>query len=208
MELKTLNKQTAIDLIKLINSLKGFKKDGTVSYSTKAGAKEYKYIPLDNILEKVKENEDFALMQPLGKDAYGAPCVQCILIHKDGETIVSDYFPLNYKDESSPQDKGSVITYMKRYALASFLGISSETDDDGNQPNLNEDELKKQQEEANKKLKAKFQKEITKIFNQLVTDFGSNAEVYKNIEMSKEEFLLEYNNNPNQLLESLKKYVK
>lgn len=35
-------------------------------------------------------------------------------------------------DGSNPQKIGSVMTYLRRYMLASMLGIASETDDDAN----------------------------------------------------------------------------
>lgn len=50
------------------------------------------------------------------------------LAHKSGEWIE---FRLSFKAQmSNPQNAGSVITYMKRYALQGLLGIVSREDDD------------------------------------------------------------------------------
>ena len=203
MELNKLSTETAVDLIELINSLKGLKKTAEVKYKTQKSSMDFKYIPLDDIIAKVKDNSNFALMQPLGTDEQGRPSVKCILIHKTGEVIESDYYPMSYREESSSQDKGSVITYMKRYALASFLGISSETDNDGKLPTEEEEN----EETAKAKEKAILQKKVTVAFEKLIGKLGSNVEVYKTIEMDKELFLKEYADNPEQLLGVLSKHA-
>lgn len=127
MNIEKLSENFVKDLIPLINSLGSIPKTATVKY----GATNFSYIPLDDILSKIKENNNFAFMQPLGSDESGHSYVQCVLIHKTGETLVSDKFPLSFKDSQKPQEIGSVITYMKRYSVASFLGIASDEDNDG-----------------------------------------------------------------------------
>lgn len=52
------------------------------------------------------------------------------ILHKSGQSV-SDRFFLTLKDASNPQNVGSCLTYMKRYALLGVAGIASE-DDDGN----------------------------------------------------------------------------
>lgn len=55
--------------------------------------------------------------------------ITTILLHSSGQWIESD---LTLKGiGGKAQDLGSEITYMKRYALSSILGITSEEDDDG-----------------------------------------------------------------------------
>lgn len=54
-----------------------------------------------------------------------------ILMHTSGEWIAVDA-KMIIKDQT-PQGQGSAITYMRRYALSSILGIATEDDDDGNE---------------------------------------------------------------------------
>lgn len=137
-----LNQEVAKDLIELVNSMTGFEKTKSVHYQTKSGIKEFNYVPLDNILSKIKENNNFALMQPIGTDGDGKTGVKCVLIHKSGHVIESDTYPFRLIENgewvknqgvgAKLQDEGAEITYRKRYALGSFLGMSTEDDDDGN----------------------------------------------------------------------------
>lgn len=80
-------------------------------------------------------------------DSIGEPLAECglsfsqlpegdngltsILIHSEsGEFLESTYNMKPVKDD--PQGRGSVITYQRRYALASILGLNIDEDDDGN----------------------------------------------------------------------------
>lgn len=53
-----------------------------------------------------------------------------IIMHESGEWI-SATAKLELKGHT-PQDQGSAITYMRRYALSAALGLATEDDDDGN----------------------------------------------------------------------------
>lgn len=129
---ENLGQEVAIDLIKLVNSISGLAKTKSVSYQAKTGKTSFHYVPLDDILSKIKENNNFALMQPIGTDENGINGVKCILIHKSGHVIESDTYPFNLNENAELQDVGSEITYKKRYALGSFLGMATEEDNDGN----------------------------------------------------------------------------
>lgn len=52
-----------------------------------------------------------------------------LLTHKSGQWLKSVCPIGSYK---SQQDRGSAITYTKRYAICAMLGIAADTDDDGN----------------------------------------------------------------------------
>lgn len=128
--------EVAGDLINLVNKLKKLPKTQLVKYSvrSKTGTvvyKEFHYTPLDDILEKVKEDNNFALMLPIGihDDING---VKCILVHKSGHVFMSDTFPFNFTEGMKIQDEGAEITYRKRYAVSAFLGLATEDDTDGN----------------------------------------------------------------------------
>jgi hypothetical protein len=122
--------EVAVDLIKFINSLKGIEKTAKVNYKTSKGVTEFMYTPLDDLLEEVKKNNDFAVIQPMGQDEHGRKAVKTLIIHKSGHIIQSGWYPINGADRM--QDEGAEITYKKRYSLAACLGISSDEDTDGN----------------------------------------------------------------------------
>lgn len=132
MYLKDVSQEVVKDLIPLINSLGNIPKTATVKY----GQTNFSYVPLDDIMAKIKSNEKFAFMQPLGIDEAGRQCIQCILVHESGEVICSDPFPLPIRDGMKPQDVGSVLTYYRRYSASAFLGIASDEDNDGQSPDI------------------------------------------------------------------------
>src|SRR5947199_89664 len=53
-----------------------------------------------------------------------------IIMHVSGEWMQATA-NLELKGHT-PQDQGSAITYMRRYALSAALGLATEDDDDGN----------------------------------------------------------------------------
>lgn len=138
--LENLSKEFATDLIVLVNSLRKLPKTGKVEQkyeSKKTGqtmSKKFKYVQLDVMLEKIKENSNFALLQPICFDKEQQKSgIKCILIHKSGQSLVSEIYPL--KDKEKIQDEGAEITYRRRYALGSFLGVATDDDTDGPQNN-------------------------------------------------------------------------
>ena len=130
--------EIATDLIELVNQLKGLEKTAQVNYSVqnrKTGEwmhKAFDYVPLDNILNKIKENQNFALLQPIGIDENGVCGVKCILVHKSGHVSETNTYPFTVKEDAKLQDEGAEITYRKRYSLGAFLGMATEEDTDGN----------------------------------------------------------------------------
>jgi len=93
---------------------------------------EYWYVPLKELVEKItpRLNEHgLSLMQPVSEGPDG-PVVRTILAHESG-SMVEATLGVPPHDPTEPQELASGITYMRRYALSSLLGVSSETDDDG-----------------------------------------------------------------------------
>lgn len=136
---ENVNQEVAKDLIELVNGIKGLEKSSKVEYSIKNKdggwiKKTFNYVPLDNILDKVKENNNFALLQPIGTDENGINGVKCILIHKSGHIFETNTYPFNAVESTKIQDEGAEITYRKRYSIGAFLGMSTEEDTDGNDP--------------------------------------------------------------------------
>ena len=66
----------------------------------------------------------------------GVVGVETMLTHSSGEWI-SDRVSMQVGEErgkSSAQVAGSIVTYLRRYALASILGVYADEDGDGNKP--------------------------------------------------------------------------
>lgn len=135
---ENITPEIATDLIQLVNQLKGLEKSAQVNYSVKNRntgewmRKAFDYVPLDNILNKIKENQNFALLQPIGVDENGINGVRCILVHKSGHVFETNTYPFTVKEGAKIQDEGAEITYRKRYSLGAFLGMATEEDTDGN----------------------------------------------------------------------------
>ena len=135
---ENITPEIAADLIELVNQLKGLEKSAQVKYSVKNRntgewmSKVFNYVPLDNILNKIKENQNFALLQPIGLDENGVCGVKCILVHKSGHVFETNTYPFDVKEDAKLQDEGAEITYRKRYSLGAFLGMATDEDTDGN----------------------------------------------------------------------------
>lgn len=137
--LENITPELATDLITLVNSLQKLPKRSKVEYSVlnkktnQWNKKTFSYVPLDDILEKIKENKNFAFMQPIGFDIESQQVgVKCILIHKSGKYLESNVFPIKTEEGMKIQDEGAEITYRKRYAAGAFLGLATDEDTDGN----------------------------------------------------------------------------
>lgn len=128
MNIEKLTPEFAVDLVALVNGLSGISYNAQVSY----GNTKFDYVTLDAILAKAKADKNIAILQPLGVNEHGQTCVQTILVHKSGDVITSDYYPLRIGDNAKKQDEGAAITYTKRYAIGSFLGLCTDQDNDAN----------------------------------------------------------------------------
>lgn len=87
------------------------------------------YASLANILESIKEpliECGLAITQfPQGENG-----LMTILMHESGEWIGFEYQMRPTKDD--PQGRGSCLTYMRRYSIASVLCLNIDQDDDAN----------------------------------------------------------------------------
>lgn len=92
-----------------------------------------KYAPLETILPAIK-----GPLKEAGLVFYQSPVtwdnkpalLTCLLDIETGESI-ENTVPLILAKQD-PQGVGSAITYMRRYALVSMLGLNCDEDDDGN----------------------------------------------------------------------------
>jgi|SRR6185312_8155218 len=124
MEKSNSIKEIAKALILFHTKVEIVKKDATNPFF------KSKYASLSNILDAIQiplEESGLAFTQfPTGENG-----LTTILMHgESGEYIQSDYTMQPVKND--PQGKGSVITYQRRYALSSILGLNIDEDDDAN----------------------------------------------------------------------------
>lgn len=91
-----------------------------------------KYADMASVLAAVKEGlaaHGFSVLQPTSINPEGFHYIETILLHSSGQFISSETFLPS--TDGKPQTLGSAMTYMRRYALQSLLGVAAE-DDDGN----------------------------------------------------------------------------
>lgn len=109
-------------------------REKTVTVQTRSGPSyTFSYAPLDVILNAVRpvlSAHGLALVQRLEAPG-GVPAIRTELLHASGGVLAAS-FPLGPAPDS-PQALGSLLTYLRRYAVVSLLGIAAEEDDDGRQ---------------------------------------------------------------------------
>lgn len=99
-----------------------------------------KYASLPNILEVVlpilQKNGILLSQVPISEnDKIG---VRTVFIHAEsGQKVEGSFYVSLAKND--PQGAGSAITYCRRYALVSMLGLNVDEDDDGNSASHKED---------------------------------------------------------------------
>lgn len=99
------------------------------SQSTAFGGKPYRYASLQSVIGVVRPalaKHQLCVIQELGNDGTDL-LVTTRLIHSSGESVESiQRSPCPLK----PQDRGGVITYLRRYGLNALLCLAAEEDDD------------------------------------------------------------------------------
>lgn len=88
-----------------------------------------KYATLANILDVIREplHKNGLSFVQFPTDQFG---LVTRLMHNSGEWLEAEY--VMQPTKNTPQEIGSCITYMRRYALGSILGLNIDYDDDGN----------------------------------------------------------------------------
>lgn len=121
-------------LAKARKQFTAFTKDKTASITSKKGdgsSYAYKYGDLADLFDATTDalsDNGLALIQAPHCYEAGGLVLVTMLAHESGQFFRSE-FPLHA--HNAPQELGSEITYLKRYAAGSMLGIQAETDDDG-----------------------------------------------------------------------------
>lgn len=111
------------------------KAQGQIKGAAKDSANPFfksKYADLASVWEACRKplsDNDLSVVQPTAI-IDGATVVRTLLMHSSGEYI-EGILPIQVPDTATAQQVGSAITYARRYALASMVGVAPE-DDDGN----------------------------------------------------------------------------
>ena len=123
----------AKSLVEFQRKVPAIPKKRTAKVPTKSGGEySYKYADLSDILAAISEPlaaQGLAVSQS-AFNGEGGVGVTTVLLHTSGEQINADPLVMPLQGATA-QAIGSAITYARRYALCSILGISAEEDDDG-----------------------------------------------------------------------------
>jgi len=130
-----------LGLAKAQGAFPEIERNRTVKVTPRSGGAGYsfKYATFSNILTAVRKplsDNGLAFTQIISHDSVGGFYVLTTTLHH-GNQYLSSKVPL-IAEGGSNQQFGSALTYMKRYAFASMLGISADEDDDGNAADGNE----------------------------------------------------------------------
>ena len=102
------------------------------------GERTFRYAPLSSGLDIVRKTlgqHEIATMQTTAIDqASGLVNLTTVLAHASGEWIASDWPVCPIAEMASPHRMGAALTYARRYALFTLVGIAGEDDLDA--PNL------------------------------------------------------------------------
>src|SRR6266545_4837786 len=103
------------------------------------GARTFRYAPLSSGLDIVRKafgQQQIAIVQTTAIDAStGTVNLTTVLAHASGEWIASDWPVCRLADTAAPHRMGAALTYARRYALFTLVGIAGEDDLDA--PDLN-----------------------------------------------------------------------
>src|ERR1700751_4353358 len=97
-----------------------------------AGARQFRYAPLSSGLEIVRKTlgqHEIATVQTTAVDqASGIVNLTTLLAHSSGEWIASDWPVCPIAETERPHQMGAALTYARRYALFTLVGIAGEDD--------------------------------------------------------------------------------
>jgi ERF superfamily protein len=106
-------------------------RDKTVNVKSEKGSYSFKYAPLEAVFQATLpalNANGLSLIQPFHTEGEFV-CLHTILAHESGAAVRTTVW---LSRPAKPQELGSSLTYAKRYAAQSLLGINAEEDDDGN----------------------------------------------------------------------------
>jgi hypothetical protein len=94
--------------------------------------RSFRYAPLSSgldIVRKTLSQHEIATVQTTSiDDAAGIVRLSTILAHSSGEWIASDWPVCAISETATPHRMGAALTYARRYALFTLVGIAGEDD--------------------------------------------------------------------------------
>jgi hypothetical protein len=94
--------------------------------------RSFRYAPLSSgldIVRKTLSQHEIATVQTTSIDeSAGILCLSTVLAHASGEWIASDWPICAISDTTAPHRMGATLTYARRYALFTLVGIAGEDD--------------------------------------------------------------------------------
>jgi len=103
------------------------------------GTRTFRYAPLStglDIVRKALGRQQIATVQTTAIDAAsGTISLTTVLAHASGEWIASDWPVCRLADSANPHRMGAALTYARRYALFTLVGIAGEDDLDASDLN-------------------------------------------------------------------------
>ena len=117
---------------------------GTIYNARTDSQQSFRYASLSSgldIVRKVLGSQQIAVTQTTDIDrANGTVNLTTLLLHTSGEWISSDWPVCQLSETSAPRRMGAALTYARRYALFTMVGIAGEDDLDA--PDIANDEPK------------------------------------------------------------------
>src|SRR4030088_840314 len=117
---------------------------GTVYNVRSDSPQSFRYASLSSGLDIVRKalgGQQIAITQTTDIDrANGTVNLTTVLLHTSGEWISSDWPVCQLSETSAPRRMGAALTYARRYALFTLIGIAGEDDLDA--PDLTHDQPK------------------------------------------------------------------
>src|SRR3974390_1108227 len=106
---------------------------GTIRSDQQSGAeRSFRYAPLSSGLEIVRKTlrqHEIATVQTTSIDeTAGIVRLSTVLAHASGEWLASDWPVCAISETAAPQRMGAALTYARRYALFTLVGIAGEDD--------------------------------------------------------------------------------
>jgi hypothetical protein len=103
-----------------------------VSPFPREGVRSFRYAPLSSGLDLVRKclgQREIATVQTtaIDKDS-GLICLTTTLVHASGEWVSSDWPVCPVSETAAPHRLGAALTYARRYALFTLVGIAGEDD--------------------------------------------------------------------------------
>jgi ERF superfamily len=108
---------------------------GTIRSNERSGAeRSFRYAPLStglDIVRKTLSQHEIATVQTTAIDeSAGIVRLSTVLAHASGEWIASDWPVCAISETAAPHRMGAALTYARRYALFTLVGIAGEDDVD------------------------------------------------------------------------------